>query len=113
MINMPGQGLGKVISFGKCLETSFVLFDAQIFLRIAYVLADANFDVWILNCRGNFYSRENIFMDPDNPANGFWDFSWDDIAFEGDSANFQGHFCLPEFKHESNRIRNKTATLIH
>lgn len=38
---------------------------------IAYILANAGYDVWLANCRGNRYSRENI------PS---WDFTFDEMA---------------------------------
>lgn len=117
VMNMPGQGLGKMY-FTRQTFKDFVfatLFDAQI---IAYVLADANFDVWIPNCRGNFYSRENLFMDPDDLASGYWDFSWDDIAFEGIRQFFRYVFvCIsldfiswffPDFPVIFNYIRTVT-----
>lgn len=44
-------------------------------------MADAGYDVWLVNFRGNFYSRHHVTKDPDDPASGFWDFSWDTIAF--------------------------------
>lgn len=48
--------------------------------HVAYVMADAEYDVWLPNQRGNFYSRRNSHMDPDDPESGFWNFSWDDIG---------------------------------
>ena len=45
----------------------------------AFMLANAGFDVWSANCRGNKYSREHVSLNPDEDS-AFWDFSWDDIA---------------------------------
>lgn len=44
----------------------------------AYLLADTNlFDVWLINFRGNYYSRDHSFLDPDTDAM-FWDFSFEE-----------------------------------
>ncbi|XP_075259870.1 gastric triacylglycerol lipase-like [Convolutriloba macropyga] len=45
---------------------------------LGFMLADAGFDVWISNSRGNKYSKTNINFDRNNPK--FWDFSWDEMA---------------------------------
>ncbi|CAD5232173.1 unnamed protein product [Bursaphelenchus xylophilus] len=41
----------------------------------AFVFADAGFDVWMGNVRGNVYSRGHV-----NKTKHFWEFSWDEFA---------------------------------
>ncbi|XP_059059192.1 lipase 3-like [Achroia grisella] len=50
-------------------------------IALGYALAEAGYDVWLGNARGNFYSRENLYLDPNDRRNPeFWRFSWDEIG---------------------------------
>lgn len=45
---------------------------------LAYVFADAGYDVWLANWRGNFYSKNHTTLSLSDPH--FWDFSYWDIG---------------------------------
>jgi lysosomal acid lipase/cholesteryl ester hydrolase len=47
---------------------------------LAYILADAGFDVWLGNVRGNGYSRQHLDLDPDQKHGRYWQFTWDEFA---------------------------------
>ncbi|PZC86161.1 hypothetical protein B5X24_HaOG200589 [Helicoverpa armigera] len=48
---------------------------------LGYLLAEAGYDVWLGNARGNFYSRKHRSLNPDSSLNqNFWKFSWDEIG---------------------------------
>ncbi|CAF4907982.1 unnamed protein product [Pieris macdunnoughi] len=39
-------------------------------------LANLGYDVWLGNCRGNLYSRRHVYLDADNDASAYWNFSF-------------------------------------
>lgn len=65
----------------KALKVNLIS-NFQYLYYVAYVMADAGYDVWILNHRGNYYSRLNLYMNPNDPTSGFWDFSFEDIGLK-------------------------------
>jgi len=45
---------------------------------LGFILADAGYDVWLPNCRGNTYSTNNTHLDPSQTE--FWQWSFDEMA---------------------------------
>lgn len=71
---------------------------------LPYILADAGYDVWIANARGNYYSRGHISLTVD--FSNYWNFSWQEmgeydlpaiidyirhVKKSNESINFVGH----------------------
>ncbi|XP_072397276.1 lipase 3-like [Diabrotica undecimpunctata] len=75
--------------------TDWILFGKE--RGLAYMLADQGFDVWLANCRGNYYSRNHTKLNPDKDAE-FWDFSWHEIGMYDIPAMID--YILKETKQE-------------
>lgn len=43
-------------------------------------MSDQDYDVWLVNCRGNRYSRRHITLDPDKDSAEFYNYSYHEIA---------------------------------
>nr|GEX09485.1 triacylglycerol lipase 2-like [Tanacetum cinerariifolium] len=54
---------------------------------LALVLADNDFDVWIVSSRGTKYSRGHVSLKPEDEA--YWDWSWDELSAYDLPATFQ------------------------
>ncbi|CAH2056967.1 unnamed protein product, partial [Iphiclides podalirius] len=72
----PGRPL---ILMHGLLMSSDTWLDAGPGASLAYLLADACFDLWLGNIRGNCYGRRHATLDPDADHE-FWDFSVDEMG---------------------------------
>lgn len=61
----------------KCANVHHILIVSTLAL-LAYKLADAGFDVWLGNTRGNTWSRNHENHSPDGKE--FWNFSFHELA---------------------------------
>lgn len=61
----------------------------------AYMMANAGYDVWLGNARGNRYSKNHTHLSPKDKE--FWDFSWDEMAEHDIPAVID--YILEETKH--------------
>lgn len=59
-----------------CSSADFIVAGSK--QGLAYILADAGYDVWMGNCRGNTWSRRHIRMKPFQRQ--FWKYSWHEMG---------------------------------
>ncbi|KAJ5066379.1 lipase [Anaeramoeba ignava] len=67
------------------VDSSFTWFMCQPYESLGYILADAGFDVWAGNVRGNIYGMEHVHLSPDSDA--FWNFSFQEMMIYDFPAN--------------------------
>ncbi|UIZ29912.1 hypothetical protein KXD40_002895 [Peronospora effusa] len=76
--NDPVQYKPVVLVQHGILDTSFSWVCNFRNQSLAFVLADAGYDVWLGNNRGNTYSSNHVKYTTDDDA--FWDYSWEDMG---------------------------------
>ncbi|XP_063606385.1 lipase lipl-5-like [Penaeus indicus] len=73
-----------------CSSADFVLNDPD--QALAFILADAGYDVWLGNARGNVYGRRHVRLSPDQRE--FWDFRGRPKVLELDCLG-DASACMP------------------
>ncbi|KZV77036.1 triacylglycerol lipase [Peniophora sp. CONT] len=78
----PGTSTGKPVVYlhhGLLMNSEVWICTTDARRALPFVLAEAGFDVWLGNNRGNKYSKKSNHHNPANAK--FWDFSIDDFAW--------------------------------
>eukprot|EP00050_Salpingoeca_kvevrii_P015736 m.49580 g.49580 ORF g.49580 m.49580 type:complete len:341 (-) comp6487_c0_seq3:431-1453(-) len=77
-IGSPSQGKPVALLWHGLLDSSFTWILNYPSQSLPYLLADAGYDVWLANSRGNRFARRHTHLSPDSDA--FWAFTWDEMA---------------------------------
>lgn len=62
------------------LDCSFSWIINEANQSLPFILADAGFDVWVTNNRGNRYSKMHTKYNQNDDYAAFWNYSWDEMA---------------------------------
>jgi len=76
---IPGDGKVVFLQHGLIDSSAAWVIAGPDHGGLAFRLAEAGYDVWMGNYRGNTYSRKHCTLNPDNDQS-FWHFSWDEMA---------------------------------
>ncbi|KAJ8929027.1 hypothetical protein NQ314_018338 [Rhamnusium bicolor] len=69
------MAIGPPVLFMHCILCTFYDFlNAGPERAIGFEILEQGYDVWLLNIRGNTYSRKHVTLDPDLNPSGFWNF---------------------------------------
>ncbi|GMT10473.1 hypothetical protein PFISCL1PPCAC_1770, partial [Pristionchus fissidentatus] len=75
----PSDGCRPVVFMQHGLESDTISWIGNLPAESAgFVFADAGFDVWMGNARGNTYSKNHLNLTSKDEK--FWEFSWDEMA---------------------------------
>ncbi|KAF5196953.1 Lipase [Thalictrum thalictroides] len=75
---------------------------------LAFILADAGFDVWIGNTRGTRFSRKHVSLDASRPE--YWNWSWDELAAYDLPATFD--FVYRQTGQQIDYVGHSMGTLV-
>ena len=62
------------------IDSAFCFMNNYAEIAPAFVAAQAGYDVWMANSRGNTFSKKHATFDLDKDAKEFWDFSWTEMG---------------------------------
>nr|XP_036222581.1 lipase 1-like [Bactrocera oleae]XP_036222582.1 lipase 1-like [Bactrocera oleae] len=80
LFRLPRPKARPIFLMHGLLDSSITWLLSGPWAAFGYYLHDLGYDVWMGNARGNFYSRNHTYYNPDTDKS-FWRFSWHEIGF--------------------------------